>query len=165
MRRKEGDSTDAALEKVKTLFRTKAAVQRAFIKEIQLLHAIYGQPYSTRVEKSPVSMPVPIAHDPVPAMVSTQVTEQKPFYYTLKTSQAIDHAGASKMFVQMFKKMGRNDGKALAEAKAALASFEMSDEGTCSISTKTGLPIKAVYTRRGGAADISQTETCELSLK
>jgi hypothetical protein len=163
--KKTGDSANAALEKVKVLFSTKAAVQSTFIKEIQLFHAIYGQSYSTRLEKSSAFMSVPIAEQPVPAMVTAQVTELKPTYYTIQTSQSIDQQGASKMFEQMFQKMGLKEEKAMQEANAALTSFQMSDKATYTISTRTGLPIKAVYTRNGGAAGMSQSETYELSVK
>lgn len=163
--RKAGDSTNESLKKVKTMFSTKAAVQSAFIKEIQLLHSIYGQRYSTQLEKSSTFMNVPIAEEPVPAMVSAQVTELKPTYYTVKTSQVIDKAGASKMFEQMFRKMGLTDEKGMKEAMDSLSTFQMSDEGTYTMSVKTGLPIKAIYKRTSGGAGISQVETYELSVK
>ncbi|RYZ62760.1 MAG: hypothetical protein EOO14_01280 [Chitinophagaceae bacterium] len=163
--RKGGDSTNVALEKVKAMFSTKAAVQGAFVKEIQLLHSVYGQRFSTQLEKSATFMSVPIADEPVPAMVTAQVTALTPTQYTIQTSQSIDKTGAAKMFEQMFRKMGVNDEKALEGANAALAGFQMSDKGSYTIHTKTGLPIKAVYTRTGGTADILQLETYELSVK
>jgi hypothetical protein len=163
--KKAGDSTNENLEKAKAMFSTKAMVQSAFLKEIQLLHAIYGMSYSTRLEKAPMSISVPITDDPVPAMASSQMTELTPTYYVIKTSQAIDRVAASKMFEQMFKKMGITDPKALAEAKKELATFEMSDQGSYKVNRETGWPIKAVYTRKGGATGISQIETYELSVK
>jgi|GEM_PF-2020720 len=163
--KKEGDSTNENLEKVKAMFSTKAVVQSAFIKEIQLLHSLYGQVYSTRLEKSSTFMTLPISEEPVPAMVAAQVTEMKPISYTVKTSQNIDKAGALKVFEQMFRKMGLTDDKQLLEAKNALTSFQMSDTGSYTMSTKTGLPIKAIYKRVGGGAGVAQTEVYELTVK
>lgn len=160
-----GDSINEGLQKAKAMFSTKDMVQSAFIKEIQLLHAIYGQRFSTRLEKSSTFMSVPIAEEPVPAVVTSQVTELKQNYYTVRTTQMIDKIGASKMFQQMFKKMGITDAKALQEMKTTLSSFRLSDEGSYTMNVTTGLPIKTIYTRTGGATGMSQVETYELSVK
>jgi hypothetical protein len=159
------DSASEVLNKTITLFSSKEMVESVFIKEVKLLHSTSGQSYSTKLAKQTLHISTPLTEDPIPAVATSQITAIQPGEFVVTGKQTIDKVASLRMFQQMFKKMGAPDVMADKQAKATLASFQMSDESQFTIRTSNGLPIKAFFKRTGGAEGVVQIETFTLTVE
>ncbi len=164
---KKDGVVDGALEKAKAMFNSKQMVEAALIREIQLYHAPYGNSFSTRGVKLNTQIPTPLTDQPLPAVQTSQISELKPKQdvFTLVITHVIDKAGATNLFEDIFKKMGLEDDKTLAEAKKLLENFTIAEYSEYHIKPAAGWVTKINYRKTGKTEDMGQTDSFIIEMK
>lgn len=159
---KNDGKVDSALEKVKQMFNSRQMVEGTMAKEIMLLLQAHGNSFSTKESITDASLPNPfIPVKPIPAVLSTKITEIKPQldYFKIRISQSIDKDGALGLFESVFDKMDLPKDSVIAKAKEMLSNFEINDNCEIKAMLSSGWVTSLLYTRTVNSEMITQKDS------
>ena len=166
--KKNNETVDSVLEKVKQMFDSKQMVEATMAKEIMLLLQSYGGTYSTKSSVFNTTLPNPlIPVRPIPAILSVKISEINPKidYFKLQIEQNIDKDGAFQLFESVFDKMNLPKDSVMAKANDMLSNFEINDYCEVKASMMTGWVTSLFYIRKGSSQMLSQRDSYLIEMK
>ncbi|HEX7903558.1 MAG TPA: hypothetical protein VF487_06745 [Chitinophagaceae bacterium] len=159
------DSTRIIINKSNELFNSRAMVEGALIKEIQLYYAPYGGEFTSQGIKVGTSMGNPFGGEPMPAITVQLLVESNADSYTAFFSQELDSTGMDIMMKSMLKKFDIPLDSFKENEKNMLSSFQMKDSNQYKLQKSTGWISELTNERTAMMADTKQTEIFSFKLK
>jgi len=155
-----------ALNKVKEMFTTKAAIEQIMIREIQIYHTPYGLEYKLN-EKLALETQLPniFGGEPFPAVLNIELTEINPEENScrLTMSTEMDEEKATEIVFDFVKKLAEQMGKPLPDLNE-LPVFAIHDTCAFEVDLISGWLTRAYYKRKVQNDLVKQIDNYEIKL-
>jgi hypothetical protein len=150
----------AALNEVKSIFKTKENTEALLIHEIQLFHAPFGVEYTKAGSFVETELPNVTGGVPFPATVTIKLDKvdlQKDLI-SISLNQIIDKSKAGPIIAEMLKKLSGKPIQDEDEMKEQIKELEISDTNQYSFSLSGGWMNRIFYKRTSNIGKLKQIE-------
>lgn len=151
----------AALNQVKSIFKTKENTEALLIHEIQLFHAPFGVEYTKAGTLIDTELPNVTGGAPFPATITLKLdkVDIKNDLIFISLNQIIDKNKAGPIIAEMLKKLSDTPVKDEEEIKKQIRDLEITDVNEYSYSISGGWIKRILYKRISNIGNLKQVET------
>ncbi len=149
----------AMIEQVKTVFTSRESIEELIMKDVQLVHNLYGGEYKLHEKlNAETQLPNVLGGNPFPAVLTIEMTKLDKLNKTctINLDQLLDTDKAAKELNAFFEKTG-------SAAMEKLADLDISDKCAYDVDLVTGWMKKVVYTRTVVAEGKKNVEIHEIT--
>jgi hypothetical protein len=154
----KNDVVETALAETKKLFNSKESIEQVILKDVQLLHTLYGGEYTFKQKvQANTELPNFFGGDPFPAILTIEMTELNKGKNTCRIhmSQSLHKTKLTKELSKWMEKMGKPPDSKLPE-------IYMEDNYDFQVELIKGWMSKAISIRIAETDDLKNVETHEL---
>lgn len=144
------------LEQTRSVFSSKEGMEQLLMKDMQLLHSIYGGEYTLHDKiTAATQLPNFLGGNPFPAVLTIEMKKLDKINKTchIIVEQVVDAEKAAKEIGAFLEKSGKPDNEKLP------AQLDISDKNSFDVDLTTGWMKKVVFTRTAGAEGRRSVET------
>lgn len=155
----------AALNQIKSIFKSKENIEALLIKEVQLFHAPFGKEYSKTKELLETELPNVTGGAPFPATLTITLDELNVKNDSIRISinQTIDKGKAGPIIADILKKLSAEPITDEAEMKKQIKNMEISDINQYSVAISSGWMHNIYFKRTADLGPMKQVETYLIS--